>query len=80
MHSHTSARNQGGRGHLLVCILTHHTYTLQSLGHAVVEEWVDEKSGVSIDILLPEANIAVEVDGPSHYASNGRSPLGSTVV
>ena len=63
-----------------MCILTHNTYTLQLLGHAVVEEWVDEKSGVSIDILLPEANIAVEVDGPSHYDSSGRHALGSTVI
>ena len=49
------------------------------------EEWVDADTGLSIDIYLPNLHLAIEVDGPSHFAeacssSGRRQPLGGTVL
>ena len=43
-----------------------------------VEEYVDEKSGYSVDIVLSDKRTAIEVDGPSHYAAGSHRPLGNT--
>jgi hypothetical protein len=43
-----------------------------------VEEYVEEKSGYSLDIMLSDKRTAIEVDGPSHYAAGTHRPLGNT--
>ena len=43
-----------------------------------VEEYVDERSGYSLDMLLADKRTVIEVDGPSHYATGTHDPLGST--
>jgi len=53
---------------------------LRLLGHDVEEEWVHQGTGLSLDIYLPQLNLGIEVDGPSHYARNCHQPLGSTVL
>ena len=50
------------------------------LGLAVEEEFVDDQTGYSLDIYLPQYRCGVEVDGPFHYIANGKSQLGSTVM
>lgn len=42
------------------------------------EEFVDEKSGYSVDIVLSDKRTAIEVDGPSHYAAGSHRRLGNT--
>ena len=34
----------------------------------------------SIDIMLSQAQLAVEVDGPTHFASNTQRPLGALLL
>ena len=53
---------------------------LRGMGEVVVEEWLDQETGYSLDILLPERNTVIEVDGPYHYAAASRVPLGSTMM
>ena len=43
-----------------------------------VEEYVDQRSGYSLDLLLSDKRTAIEVDGPSHYAAGTHRPLGNT--
>jgi len=50
------------------------------LGLELEEEYVDEKTGYSIDIFIAGYRCAIEVDGPFHYIANGKSQLGSTVM
>ena len=50
------------------------------LGLEFEEEFVDDKTGYSIDMFVPAYQCAVEVDGPFHYIANGFSELGSTVM
>ncbi|KAJ1469029.1 hypothetical protein T484DRAFT_1853205 [Baffinella frigidus] len=45
---------------------------LRSLGHKVLEEWVEPKSGYALDVWLPDIRVAVEVDGPHHYTLASR--------
>merc|ERR1740124_790807 len=54
--------------------------TFQSLGYVVNEEVLCTKTGYSIDavIILKNSEIAVEVDGPSHFI--GYKPTGSTIL
>ena len=51
---------------------------LAELDIEFVEEYVDEKSGYSVDLLLSDKRTAIEVDGPSHYAAGSHRPLGNT--
>ncbi|KAJ1488073.1 RAP domain-containing protein [Baffinella frigidus] len=53
---------------------------VMGMGLEHVEEFVDARSGYSLDILLPSARVAIEVDGPYHYAADSRRPLGATVM
>lgn len=51
--------------------------SLERLGVPCMEEFADAQ--YVIDIALPAQRIAVEVDGPHHYAANARdTPLGPT--
>eukprot|EP00887_Chlorella_sp_A99_P000497 scaffold17.g497.t1 len=43
-------------------------------------EWRQPGGEYSIDIALPDQRIAIEADGPVHYASNSRHLLGSTAL
>ena len=62
---------------------------LRSMGLSVTEEYIDPHSGYSIDIMVAPTDfhaaaglkqIAIEVDGPSHYAVGSRTKLGATVM
>ena len=56
---------------------------LRRLGVPFREEVVlEDAGGYSVDILLHEARVAVEVDGPSHYVECDHRPLpsGSTLL
>ena len=47
------------------------------------QEWLEPRSGYSIDIALPASRVAVEVDGPSHFVSGCRgehAPNGATLL
>jgi hypothetical protein len=44
-----------------------------------VEEAVDAQSGYTIDVLV-DGKIAIEVDGPSHFLFDCRTPKGATVL
>jgi len=54
--------------------------TFQSLGYSVNEDVICSKTGYSIDavIILEDGEVAVEVDGPSHFI--GRKPTGKTIL
>lgn len=61
----------------------------ESMGMPVVEEYVDPRSGYSLDLVVYPSEedrtmglhgVAVEVDGPSHYAVGTRTRLGRTVM
>eukprot|EP00961_Rhodomonas_salina_P120974 1628227-Rhodomonas_salina.3 len=45
-----------------------------------VEEYIDVRAGYSIDVFLPEHNLAVEVDGPFHFARGEKVQLGNAVM
>jgi len=45
-----------------------------------VEEFIDERSGYSLDLLLRDKRTAIEVDGPSHFIVGTHIPLGKTVM
>uniref|UniRef100_A0A7S4FVH6 RAP domain-containing protein n=1 Tax=Eutreptiella gymnastica TaxID=73025 RepID=A0A7S4FVH6_9EUGL len=56
---------------------------LQRLGVAFREEVVlEDAGGYSVDMLLPEARVAIEVDGPSHFVkgADGLLPSGPTLL
>jgi hypothetical protein len=36
--------------------------------------------GHVMDISLPDHGVAIEIDGPSHFATNMESPLGPTIM
>jgi hypothetical protein len=55
-------------------------HELRLLGHVVEEEWVHEETGLSLDMYLPDLHLCVEVDGPSHFATNCQERLGSTLL
>ena len=52
----------------------------------IEEEYRDTRSGYSIDLLLRRRSAAgntdwaVEVDGPTHFLGDGRTPSGSTLL
>lgn len=54
--------------------------TLIGLGVHYVEE--DSKlAGFSVDVSIPDKNVAIEFDGPSHFARNDPlRPLGPTLL
>ena len=41
-------------------------------------EYFDSKAEFSIDIAIPRCKVAVEADGPTHFAFNSMRPLGAT--
>jgi len=45
-----------------------------------VEEFIDERSGYSLDLLLRDKRTAIEVDGPSHFIVGTHIPLGKTLM
>jgi hypothetical protein len=51
---------------------------MASLGLAPVAEWVEPKTGYSVDLAVEKERVLVEVDGPYHFAHNSRYPLGAT--
>jgi len=51
---------------------------LSEMDIGFVEEYVDKRSGYSLDMLLSDRLTAIEVDGPSHYATGTHRPLGNT--
>jgi hypothetical protein len=53
-------------------------HVLTEMEVAFIEEYVDQRSGYSLDIILSDMRTAIEVDGPSHYAAGTHSPLGNT--
>ncbi|KAK9822663.1 hypothetical protein WJX81_005748 [Elliptochloris bilobata] len=53
---------------------------VRALGVAVVEEYCSKGAEYSIDLAVPSAHVAIEVDGPSHFAENTRQPLGQTAL
>lgn len=48
------------------------------MGIAHVPE--DTLTGYPVDVAIPELRIAVEIDGPSHFARTAHRPLGSTAL
>ena len=50
------------------------------LGFELETEFMDAKTGYSLDLFIPEYQCAVEVDGPFHYHADGKSQLGSSVM
>jgi len=54
--------------------------TMRDMRLEFVEEHVHASSGYSMDLLLSDQKTTIEVDGPSHYASGTRTPLGSTIM
>ena len=40
----------------------------------------DVSTGYAVDIAIPELRIAVEIDGPSHFARNAKRRLGPSVM
>ena len=52
----------------------------------IEEEYRDARSGYSIDVLVRRRSAAgstewaVEVDGPTHFLGDGRTPSGSTLL
>lgn len=53
---------------------------LAEMGLEFLEEYVDERSGYSVDVLMSDKLTAIEVDGPSHYARGTHTPLGNTLM
>jgi hypothetical protein len=53
--------------------------TAMRLGRRYHTEAVDAKSGYTIDVLV-DGRIAVEVDGPTHFLFDGRTPTGATLL
>ena len=53
---------------------------LRMLGERCIEEHIDEHAGYSMDAFLPEFNLAVEVDGPSHFARGSKVQLGHAAM
>jgi hypothetical protein len=53
--------------------------TIRRLNLEYEAEAVDARSGYSIDLLV-NGNIAVEVDGPSHFIGGSRAPNGATLL
>jgi len=51
---------------------------LSEMDIGFVEEYVDQRSMYSLDMLLSDKRTAIEVDGPSHYATGTHRPLGNT--
>lgn len=49
---------------------------LETLGIAHVSE--DTRTGLAVDIFVPEYSLAVELDGPTHFFRNRHQPLGPT--
>ncbi len=54
--------------------------TLKHMGYEIKEEIIDDKTGYSLDIYIPDDDVVVEVDGPTHYCHNSKQPLGRTVL
>ncbi len=54
--------------------------TLKHMGYDIQEEIIDDKTGYSLDIYIPDHDIVVEVDGPAHFGYNSKQPLGRTVI
>ena len=40
----------------------------------------DITTGLELDIAIPDLRIAIEIDGPTHFARNVLRPLGATVL
>jgi hypothetical protein len=53
--------------------------TLDELGVVYAAEYLTP-DGLWVDAVLANSRVAIEVNGPSHYASNSRSPLGHTLL
>ena len=56
---------------------------LQGLGFPLEEEAVlEDAGGYSVDVLLHDSHVAVEVDGPSHFVrgADGLWPSGATLL
>jgi hypothetical protein len=51
---------------------------LSEMDIGFIEEYIDERSGYSLDMLLSDKRTAIEVDGPCHYATGTHRPLGNT--
>ncbi|MBM3200802.1 MAG: hypothetical protein FJZ56_00145 [Chlamydiae bacterium] len=56
------------------------TAKFKSLGIEFSEEYYESAFHHNIDIALVRQRIAIEVDGPNHYALETREPLGATVL
>ncbi|CAG9465764.1 unnamed protein product [Pedinophyceae sp. YPF-701] len=52
--------------------------TLQDLGVACELEYADAE--YTMDIAIPAKRVAIEVDGPSHFCTNTRTPTGPTLM
>ncbi|EOD39764.1 hypothetical protein EMIHUDRAFT_251391 [Emiliania huxleyi CCMP1516] len=57
---------------------------LAAVQHGFEEEYLEPRTGYSLDLVLPSSRVAVEVDGPSHFllpdGRGVRKPNGSTLL
>ena len=53
-------------------------HALERLGYPIEMEHVTGDGTISIDVAIVPTRIAVEVNGPSHYARHSHTPLGHT--
>lgn len=54
--------------------------TVRMLGYQQQDGVLTDDGLVSVDILVPQLRLVVEVDGPRHYLANMARPLGSTIA
>lgn len=53
---------------------------LEEMGIDFKQEYVDQRSGYSVDMLMGDRRTAIEVDGPTHFAAGSHTPLGHTTM
>ena len=58
----------------------HDEFTRKLIGMGVAYICEDISTGLQLDIAIPDLQIAIEIDGPHHFARNALRPLGATAL